>query len=234
MKTHHLITTLTITALALVGCSSNDEPQSREEAQQQYADQLESGEYDPIDLEGESTPMENMGVMQAGEYETYSAEGAHITFELPTSVGNDELTGIEQYRQDVQADPVTYLVADVDNRQGTGPINMYQVKAFDEDGNTYEFSGVSEYIGDIAPSTDWDEDDGTYLLPDGTRLPQEEGSDLHSQSIDLHNEYLHGVDAAARDTMVLVYEGDDLPTEFTRVAVWPNGAFEEAEAYPVQ
>lgn len=226
MKLTPALATMSVALLALVGCSNtNDEPQSREEAQQQYADELESQGTDP---------MEGFGPMKAGEFEVYTMDGGHVTFDLPADPNSEELAAIEEYREDVSADPVTYLIADVDNRDGTDSINMYQVTAFDQDGTSYEFSGISEYISDIAPSTDWDSEDGSYLLPDGTRLPREQGFDLYNQSIDLHNEHLHGASPAERKTMILVHEGDDLPDEFTRVAVWPNGAFEEVEAYPVE
>lgn len=225
MKTKHLITTLAIGLLTLTACSNNDEPQNAEEAQQQYADELEEQGIDPMD---------GAGNMPTGEYEVYPEHGGHIVFDLPADNDNDELTEIEQYRQDAQADPVTYLVADVDNRDGTDSINMYQVAVFDEDGNKYEFSEVSNYISDISPSTDWDVDDGTYLLPNGERLSQKEGANLSRQSSELHNEYLYGASVGERKTLILVYEGDDLPDEFTRVAVWPNGALEEVDAYPAE
>lgn len=216
-----LITTLSVAALVFTACSGGDD-----------VSEVEAGPAVESPAGGEPNPMDGMGLMEAGEFETYSSGGAHIVFDLPADPASDELAELEEYRQDAGADPVTYLVADVDNRDGSEPVGMYQVQAFDEDGTKYEFSDVSAYVSDISPSTDWDADDGSYLLPDGTRLPRERGSELYSRSIDLHNEYLHGASPAERKTMVLVYEGDDLPDEFTRVAVWPNGAGEEVEALP--
>lgn len=204
MKLTHTLATLSIAALTLVGCSgtqANEEPQSAEEAQQQYADELEEQGIDP---------MQGFGPMQAGEFETYTEHGGHITLQLPASPNSDDVADIEQYRQDVNANtPVTYLTADVDNRDGTDSIGMWKVKAFDEQGQEYEFVGVTEYL---------DSTDESY----------------GSHGIDLYNDHLHGVEAAGRDTLVLIHEGDDLPDEFTRVAVWPNGALEEVDAYPAE
>lgn len=178
---------------------------------------------------GDPTPMDSMGVMEAGEFETYSSGGGHIVFDLPADSDSEELVELEEYREDVNADPVTYLIADVDNRNGSESINMYQVKAFDEDGNSYEFSDVSAYVSEIGPTYTGDYE---YVLPDGEVLDDELGFELSERNTDLHNEYLDGASPAERKTMILVHEGDDLPDEFTRVAVWPNGAGEEVEALP--
>ena len=40
------------------------------------------------------------------------------------------------------------------------------------------------------------------------------------------------VSPAARSKVILVYEGDDLPDEYTRVAVQPGPFGETVEAYP--
>ena len=230
MKTKTLITTLAIAGVALAGCSGTG---STEAGGKNVQPLFPDYDYiDEADVDDDFDPMDGMGIMEAGEYEVYSMDGAHITFDLPGDPEDDAVQEIEQYRQDVQAEPVTYIIADVDNREGTDSVDLYQVAVFDEDGNKYEFSEVSNYISDIAPETDWEGDDDTYLLPNGDRLSQEEGADLRHQKVDLHNEYLYGASAGERKTLIRVYEGDDLPDEFTRVAVMPNGAFEETEAFP--
>ena len=221
---HTPLTIIAIAALALVGCGStettSDEPQSAEEAQQEYADQLESGE-------AQGPPP-----MPAGEYEAYAEAGGHIVMQIPASTNDEPIAEIEEYREATGAEPVTYLIADVDNRDGTDSINMWKVEVFDEEGNSYEFNGVSEYVSDIGPEADWASEDESYTLIDGTEISKDEYFTLNSISTDLHNEHLHGASAAERKTMILVYEGTDLPDEYTRVAVFPNGATEEVDAYP--
>lgn len=221
---HTPLTIIAIAALALVGCGStettSDEPQSAEEAQQEYADQLESGE-------AQGPPP-----MPAGEYEAYAEAGGHIVMEIPASTDDELIAEIEDYREQIGAEPVTYLIADVDNRQGHESIGMRNVYIYDKDGNEYQFSGVSEYISDIEPVTDWASEDETYSLVDGTEISRDQYFELSSTGTDLHNEHMYGASAAERKTMILVHEGDDLPNEFTRVAVQPGPFGEEVEAYP--
>ena len=217
-------TIIAIAALALVGCGStettSDEPQSAEEAQQEYADQLESGE-------AQGPPP-----MPAGEYEAYAEAGGTIVMQIPADPADETLTEIEAYREAVNAEPVTYLIADVDNRQGHDSIGMRNVYIYDKDGNEYQFSGVSEYISDIEPVTDWASEDETYSLVDGTEISRDQYFELSSTGTDLHNEHMYGASAAERKTMILVHEGTDLPNEFTRVAVQPGPFGEEVEAFP--
>src|SRR5699024_1796384 len=236
MKTKSIITTIAVAGLALAGCAGNDTQSSGKNIQPLFPGFDDTGmpmddDYHPADLD-EFNPMEGMGIMEPGEYEVYSMDGAHITFDLPADPEDEALQEIEQYRQGVQAEPVTYIIADVDTRDGADSVDMYQVAVFDEDGNKYEFSEVSNYISDISPKTDWEGDDDTYLLPNGERLSLEEGSNLRHQSVDLHNEYLYGASAGDRKALIRVYEGDDLPDEFTRVSVMPSGAYDEVEAFP--
>jgi len=220
--TKKLIATLGIAALAFTGCSTENtnEPQSAEEAQQQYADMLESG-----DAQGPPP-------MPAGEYKATAEAGGTILMQIPADPTDETLAEIEEYREATGAEPVTYLLADVDNRQGTDHIGMRNVYIYDEDGTEYQFSDVSEYISDIEPETDWASEDETYSLVDGTEISRDQYFELSSTGTDLHNEHMHGASPAERKTMILVYEGDDLPNKFTRVAVQPGPFGEEVEAYP--
>src|SRR5690625_8042292 len=92
--------------------------------------------------------MDGMGIMEPGEYEIYSMEGAHIVFDLPSDPSSDELTEIEQYRETVEADPATYIIADVDNREGTDSASMRSVSVLDEDGKAYEFTDADTVMSD--------------------------------------------------------------------------------------
>lgn len=231
MKPIKLITLIAATGIALTACG-NDEPQNAEEAQQEYADQLEAEGQDPMEAEDDFNPMDGMGPMTAGEFETYSTEGAHIVFNLPADTDNEHIAEVEQYRDAAGIDAVTYLTADVDNREGTDSVNMYQVKAFDEDGNEYAFEKLDMAMYEWSPYRSYDIDNEQFELPDGTPTDEETYLQLDEQMSDITENLVTNVSASGRDTIILTYEGDDLPDEFTRVAVWPNGAFEEAEAYP--
>ena len=221
---HTPLTLLAVISLALVGCgiteAEEQQPQSAEEAQQQYKDMLESGE-------AQGPPP-----MPAGEYTAQAEAGGTIVMQIPASTDDELISQIEAYREAVNAEPVTYLTADVDNRQGHESIGMRNVYIYDKDGNEYQFSGVSEYISDIEPVTDWASEDETYSLVDGTEISRDQYFELSSTGTDLHNEHMYGASAAERKTMILVHEGTDLPNEFTRVAVQPGPFGEEVEAYP--
>lgn len=167
-----------------------------------------------------------------GTYKVHSTSGAELEFDLPTDPDNDALTQITQYMEDVNADTdITFIVADVDNRNGQDLVELSGIDVFDEEGNQYEFTSISEHLNDISPSTDWDGDDDMYLLADGSSVPGDVGHELYNRGVDLHNEYLHGIDVAGRGEIILVYEDDDLPEQFTRVATWPLSFGESEDAY---
>lgn len=213
MKTRSLIT-LGISALALTACTGTDEP----------APPAETGAGSPTEIVEQPTT-EPMG---HGTYELHY-QGAEITFDLPADPAAEEIQEIEEYRQATGADPVTYITADVDNRDGETLINMHQIEVFDAEGNNYEFNGASQFLNEWSPTFT---EDYEYILPNGDELSEEEGSELSSRGTELHNEHLDGVDVAGRGTIVLVYDGDDLPDEFTRVAVQPSGMVDTVDAYP--
>lgn len=228
MKFKTFIATFGLAALTLTACGNQDS--SPEDQDDVSEDQDSSPEDAGQDGQQGQDQSELMG---HGAY-ALEHEGAEISFELPANEDDPEIEELEQYREDVKADPVTYIVADVDNRNGQEHINMYQVEVFDEDGASYTFGSVDEHFGDIMPETDWSGDAEESTLADGTVVPEQEGTELYNRGVDLTNEHLDGVDVAGRDTIVLVYDGDDLPDEFTRVAVWPSGGFEDVDAYPME
>jgi len=181
----------------------------------------------PMDSDVDATQ-----AMPAGEFQLFALSGADIKFTLPTPVTDKRLNDIEAYRKDTGAKPVTYLIADVDNRKGTEFVNMYNVSAYDADGMKYEFSTISEHISDWGPTFTGDYE---YVMPDGKKLSEPKGQELSDRSVELHNKYLDGIDSAERGTIIMLSEDGELPREFTRVAVQPSGGMEEAqEAFPAE
>lgn len=214
-------------AFALTSCGSSAESSS--EATPASTDEAQMNT-DVMQEAAPSDEFEQPQLMEAGAFKLLAMSGAEISFDLPTPTADKRLADIEAYRKDAGADPVTYLIAEVDNRKGTALVNMYEVSAYDEEGNKYEFSTVSEYISDWGPTYTMDYD---YVMPDGTKLSEAEGEALNNRSVDLHNEYLDGVDPAERGTIIMLSEDVDLPSKFTRVAVHPSGGMDEAEeAFP--
>lgn len=178
----------------------------------------------PLDTTTEDVSEEVL--FPAGQFMLITMSGADIKFDLPVPSSDERLREIEKFRKDAGADPVTYIIADIDNRQGSEYVNMYDVTAYDVDGKKYEFSGVSDFIDEWGPTYTSDYD---YVLPDGTKMESTAGEALYSRGSDLSNEYLDGIDAAERGPMVLASKASKLPNEFTRVAVHPSGGMNEAE-----
>lgn len=126
--------------------------------------------------------------------------------------------------------PVSYLVADMDNRKGNGSLNMYRVSAFDQEGRKYTFMNVSDFIDQWSPKYG---EDGKYRNAAGRVLDDATPLALRNESADLDNNVIvHFVQIAERATFVLACKDVDLPIAFTRVAVEPAGMGPGEEAQP--
>jgi hypothetical protein len=166
--------------------------------------------------------------LPAGGYELTTASGARITFTLPTPATDPAVSAIEAYRVKVGAAPVSYLVADVDNREGTLPVNMYVVSAFSEEGRQFTFSGVADAIQGWAPTYSYD----YKWSMGGKALDEAVGAELKREANDLYNAEVSDVDTGERTTVVLASSDAELPTEFAKVAVQPSGMGDGEEARP--
>lgn len=237
MKTKYLITALSITALALTGCSAGTQDAGKT-MQPLYS---VSDEYDadmpPMDDDfdpavDDFNPMDGMGVMEAGEYEVYPELGGHAKFELPTSPDREEVAAFEEYRQANNFDPLTYLVVDVDNRNGSEILKFLEVTVFDEQGTAYEFEQLEEVVGEWCPDRSWDMDDEVFWAPDGSTISFEEYQEFEAQCNGLADDLVSSVDVAEHNSIILAYEGDDLPDEFTRVSANTYGLGYEQDAFP--
>lgn len=179
----------------------------------------------PASVAPEASP--EPSAMPAGEFKLTTEAGAEITFTLPTPPTDPAVKDIEAFRVKAGADPVSYLVADVDNRKGMERVNMYQVSAFDEDGRQYTFSSVADLISDWGPSYG---SDYKYTLPNGKVLDDAAGDALSREATKLHNANIGDADVAERASLILASTDADLPKEFTRVSVQPSGGGEGEEA----
>jgi hypothetical protein len=166
--------------------------------------------------------------MPAGRYQLTTASGADIAFTLPTPVTDPAVAAIEAYRAKVGAEPVSYLVADVDNRKGTIPVNMYMVSAFDEDGRQFTFTSVADAIQGWAPTYSYD----YKWSMDGRALDAAEGEGLKREADALYNADASDADVAERTTIILASSDAGLPTGFAKVAVQPSTLGNEELAQP--
>src|SRR5690625_1873542 len=101
---HTPLTLLSILALTLVGCGStettSDEPQNAEEAQQQYADEQDTGEPE-VQTAGHGT------------YRVHAVSGTELEFELPADLDHEAVAEIDALREELGLEPVTYITADI-------------------------------------------------------------------------------------------------------------------------
>lgn len=168
--------------------------------------------------------------LPTGPYKLTTASGAEITFTLPTPASDPAVAELEAYRVKTGGPPVSYLVADVDNRKGIVPVNMYMVSAYDEEGRQFTFTTVTDSIDKWTPSLGTD---GHWKGPNGKALPEEVGDDLQRAGVDLYNANIDDAAIAERTTIILASTDTDLPGTFTRVAVLPSGGMgQEEEAEP--
>jgi hypothetical protein len=170
-------------------------------------------------------------VLPVAKFELKTQSGAKIEFELPTPVTEPALAKLEAYRKKTGGKPVTYVVADVDNRNGTEVVNMYQINAFDREGREYTFSAVRQAIEVWKPTY---RNDFEYKAPDGRVLDHATGSALNDEGSELYNANLNDAGVAGRAKIILASTDVDLPTEFTRVSVQPSKEGSGEDAIPVR
>ena len=183
----------------------------------------------PAPVTAEATPTPTATTLPAGKFKLTTLSGADITFTLPTPASHPAVKAIEAYRVKAGGKPVAYLVAEVDNRNGTDSVNMYQVNAFDADGKEYTFSTITEAISSWSPSYG---EDYKYTSAAGKPLDDATGDALQREGVALHNEHLSGADVAEKATLILQSPTTELPSEFTRVCVQPSGGGEGEDATP--
>ena len=183
----------------------------------------------PAPVTAEASPTPTATTLPAGKFKLTTLSGAEVTFTLPTPVTHPAVKAIEAYRVKAGGAPVSYLVAEVDNRKGTESVNMYRVDAFDADGAQYTFSTVTEALSAWSPEYG---SDYKYTSAAGKPLDDATGDALQREGVALHNEHLSGADVAEKAMLILQSPTTELPTEFTRVSVQPSGGGEGEDATP--
>jgi len=126
----------------------------------------------------------------------------------------DPIQELEDYREEAGAEPVGYMTVDADNRDGTENMNMYEIRVYDEAGNEYAYSGVSDYVDEWRDALGSDD------------------VDLYNEGVELSNEYSTMAHPMQRETFVLA--GPVLPDEIVGVIVMPRGVFETTTTVPLK
>jgi len=183
----------------------------------------------PAPVTAEVTPTPTATTLPAGKFKLTTLSGADITFTLPTPSTHPAVKDLEALRVKAGGKPVSYLVAEVDNRKGSERVNMYQVDAFDAEGAQYTFSTAADLTSLWGPSYGAD---GSYSMPSGKVLDAATGDALSREATDLHNNLIGDADKGEKATIVLASSNATLPAEFTRVSVQPSGGGEGEDATP--
>ena len=229
MKSKTLITSLAIAGLALAGCSTESNEAGGKTIKPLFPEQ----DYiDESEVDEDFDPMDGMGIMEAGEYEVYPELGGHATFDLPTPPDHEEVEPYEEYRQANNLDPITYIVVEVDNRDGAEMLKFPSITVFDEDGTAYEFEHLEWVVEDWWPDRSYDIDNEEFWAPDGSTITSEEYWELDDQYDELTLDMVSSVQAAEKNSIILAYDGDDLPDEFTRVHTVTYGMGYDQDVFP--
>jgi len=143
---------------------------------------------------------------------TFTADGGGTgTLQLPAA----PVPEIEELRSIVNAPPITYISAAVDNRDGTKAINMFSLSVFTPEGKEVKYSGVSAYVDDLR-----------------SMLPADAPSHVFNKFVDVSNAYLD--DASPLEVKDFVMVGPEVPDRITGISVYPTGGFPPVKAEPVQ
>lgn len=154
-------------------------------------------------------------LFHAGTYSLSTADGGKVRFQLPTPTTHQLVAPLESYRTATGGAPVTYLVADVDNRKGAQNIGMASVAVFDPDGKKIEFTPAWKAVGD------WQ-----------SKLPSDAPAGVYNRGVDLYNANLRAIEPAERRSIVLTAPVKALPASFARVTAMPSGYDSEQIALP--
>ncbi|MCT1803086.1 MAG: hypothetical protein DI613_14085 [Kocuria rhizophila] len=165
-----------------------------------------------------STEAPTPEVQTAGTYSFPGVGGGIATLKVP-AVDEDhmDIFLLEALRQDMNAPEVTYILGDLDNRNGTEKLDPSTITLYGKDGTEYVFDTSSTYIGDHWQPTM--NEDYSYSYPDGSPMSEATYDELNSLSVEIYNDNLNGASPGQRDRKIWVHEGTDVPDEFTKLTV---------------
>lgn len=206
-------------AVLLAGCAGSDEPAAQQDDPQ---NKQSAADADPVEDEEDYT----FSITDEPLFASTST-GAQITMTVDAQPSDDdEIAWLEQYREDVGGEPVTYVLSDVDNRDGSDLVNMYNISFYDEEGLEWACGSPDEFVDEawepvwLYGSTDKDE----YESADGEPMDYDEAEELSRRANE--HEFSAGVSPFERATMVSICP-TVLPESAVAVEVMPRGIVEE-------
>ncbi|MFC6257860.1 hypothetical protein ACFP5Z_12475, partial [Kocuria oceani] len=151
-----------------------------------------------------------------GPYALTTAEGAVISFDLPTVPAPDD--AVERLRKDLHVEPVTYVELHIDNTEGTRAVEIDDLKVISHEGGQFPFQPAAEVLAE------WDPDrslEGGYWRADGTPLDAAEGTELDARTHELIGRYTGSVPAGTEGRELMIGDFERLPLSFDDVELSP-------------
>lgn len=147
----------------------------------------------------------------------FEYEGATGSILVPTPPTDPRLAEFESYRKVAGGGPATYFIVEVDNRNGSENLNMYQAVITTDTGAQFEADNIGDLIDE------WRE---------AFSIDTPEGRENYNVGVDLNNENMFYLRPGAKGTAILAIDGE-LEGSPARVYVSPAGAMSEVEATKV-
>lgn len=190
-------------ALLLAGCSSAGTPPETSSSQPAPPPVASEQPSETVSPEADLDPKTGDAsvLRKGGGFFFVSSENAIGKFTLPEKPKPE----FEELRKIGKGAPVTYALVQIDNREGTAYANMYALNVYDDAGAKYEFTTISETIGE------WRDEVGS------------DDTDLYNRFVDVSNAHLDGVDPGMVGEIWMVTEGE-LPDTFSQITAEVHGA----------
>lgn len=188
-------------AFILAGCglATEGEPIAAPTIEEDAEQAVEAESVDAPALEEDAETEEKAASSEGGPgvYQAPLTSGGTATVAVPGTGPED----LEQFRKDAGADPVGYLVVEVDNTEGTEEAMVFEAKVVDSEGKTYVYEEV------MAGMEGWTGDN----------------YDLMDRELELWDKYPYSTLPSAKNTVPLV--GPEVPEDIVSVFV----DYEQAE-----
>ncbi len=198
--TARLAAAAALAALALAGCTAAETPVAaptiEQEAEEAPAPADAAAE--PVTEQEEPTEEEPAAEQSGpGVYRAELMSGGTATVAVPGEAPAD----LEEFREKAGADPVGYLVIEVDNTDGTSEAMVFEAKIVDSEGETYTYEEV------MAGMEGWTGDN----------------YDLMEEEMELWDKYPYSTLPSAKNTVPLI--GPEVPEDVVAVFI----DYEQAE-----
>lgn len=190
-------------AFILAGCglATEGEPIAAPTIEEDAEQAVEAESVDAPALEEDAETEEKAASSEGGPgvYQAPLTSGGTATVAVPGTGPED----LEQFRKDAGADPVGYLVVEVDNTEGTEEAMVFEAEVVDSEGKTYTYEEVT------TSTYDW--------------IGSSASIEMMDRQMELWDKYPYSTRPSAKNTVPLV--GPEVPEDIVSVFV----EYEQAE-----